>query len=126
LEYLDRSTNSDFNRLAIAGYSFGDRIALEASLQSPLIQTVALIGCPISSLQESRIHALAKPALFVSGENDHMSPNNKLLQIIKHFSKRPEVLSIHDADHFLSGYETDVTDIVARFLKCRLVNTTAG
>ena len=89
-------------RVVLAGYSFGAGIA--STLVSEDVVACALIACPTQRLGPDTPVATTKtPLLLISGDRDHVSSVNALLN-----AKRDgvEVVTVAGADHFWWGHET--------------------
>ena len=91
-------------RVVLAGYSFGTGIA--STLVDEDIAACALIACPTQRLGPETLIATTKtPLLLISGDRDHVSSVNALLN-----AKRDgvEVVTVAGADHFWWGHETEL------------------
>lgn len=89
-------------RVVLAGYSFGAGVA--STLVDEDIAACALIACPTQRLgADTPIATTRTPLLLISGERDHVSSVNALLN-----AKRDgiEVVTVAGADHFWWGHET--------------------
>jgi alpha/beta superfamily hydrolase len=93
---------SGVDRVILAGYSFGAGVA--STLVDEDIAACALIACPTQRLgSDTPIATTQTPLLLISGDRDHVSSVNALLN-----AKRDgiEVVTVSGADHFWWGHET--------------------
>jgi uncharacterized protein len=89
-------------RVILSGYSFGAGIA--STLVDEPIAACALIACPTQRLgSDTPLATTQTPLLLISGDRDHVSSVNALLN-----AKRDgvEVVTVAGADHFWWGHET--------------------
>jgi alpha/beta superfamily hydrolase len=95
-------TLSGVRRVILGGYSFGAGIA--STLVDEDIAACALIACPTQRLGADTLIATTQtPLLLISGENDHVSSVNALLNARR---DGVEVVTVAGADHFWWGHET--------------------
>ena len=88
-------------RVILAGYSFGAGVA--STLVEEDVAACALIACPTQRLGGDTLIATTRtPLLLISGDQDHVSSVNALLN-----AKRDgvEVVTVAGADHFWWGHE---------------------
>jgi alpha/beta superfamily hydrolase len=93
---------SGVQRVVLSGYSFGAGVA--STLVDENIAACALIACPTQRLGADTLIATTEtPLLLISGDRDHISSVNALLN-----AKRDgvEVVTVAGADHFWWGHET--------------------
>ena len=105
----------DAGRMGIAGYSFGAGVALGVAAQGGLVQAVALVSCPDTSLNHHGAHSLVTPKLLVSGDRDHVTDPRLFTFLTGRFLAPKEVHLLEGADHFLRGYEEEACSLVADF-----------
>jgi alpha/beta superfamily hydrolase len=90
--------------VVLAGYSFGAGIA--STLVDEDIAACALVAAPTNRLGADTLVATTHtPLLLISGDRDHVSSVNALLN-----AKRDgvEVVTVAGADHFWWGYESQL------------------
>ena len=86
----------------LAGYSFGAGVA--STLVDEDIAACALIACPTQRLgPDGPVATTRTPVLLVSGDRDHVSSVNALLNNQR---EGVEVVTVAGADHFWWGHET--------------------
>jgi uncharacterized protein len=88
--------------LALAGYSFGARIAALVGCQDPRIMGLALIGLPLAMYDFGCLNETRIPILMVAGRVDPYCPPAELARLA---DRLPSVtaVSIEGADHFFLG-----------------------
>jgi hypothetical protein len=97
-------TVEGIERIVLAGYSFGAGIA--STLVDEDVAACALVACPTQRLgPDSPVATTRTPVLLISGDRDHVSSVNALLN-----AKREgvEVVTVTGADHFWWGYESQL------------------
>jgi alpha/beta superfamily hydrolase len=98
-------------RVILAGYSFGAGVA--STLVDEDIAACALVACPTQRLGADTLIATTKtPLLLISGDGDHVSSVNALLN-----AKRDgvEVVTVAGADHFWWGHESQLHGALTEF-----------
>jgi alpha/beta superfamily hydrolase len=103
-------------RLVLAGYSFGARMA--AAVVDASCTALVLVSVPTSGLTErsSSLMAYGGPVLFVSGNGDHLSSAEALTEAATLVQSLARVMVVDGADHFWWGREEDLREAVAGFL----------
>ncbi|MBI5876224.1 MAG: dienelactone hydrolase family protein [Chloroflexi bacterium] len=108
----------DPDRLALAGYSFGSRVALPYALTDPRIKAVATLGFPARRFVQSTLD-LHIPVLLLAGEADTTTP----LHYIEQFHARHPTTTLHvmpGANHHFHGEEPQAAEAVAQFFQLHL------
>ncbi|MFO8080533.1 MAG: alpha/beta fold hydrolase [Armatimonadota bacterium] len=128
LAFLRGEDGVDGDRVALAGYSFGAKMAAKAAADAKDVAAIACVGFPTGrdelSLEDWQFLADVKqPLLFVTGTEDQYAsiPNIKVLR--DHHELDAQVLPIEGADHFFTdaGKCTMMGIEVARFISKHLV-----
>jgi alpha/beta superfamily hydrolase len=104
---------SGVQRVVLGGYSFGAGVA--STLVDEDIAACALIACPTQRLgADTLIATTDTPLLLISGDRDHVSSVNALLN-----AKRDgvEVVTVAGADHFWWGHETALHTALKAFFE---------
>jgi alpha/beta superfamily hydrolase len=88
--------------LAIAGYSFGSRIAALVGSRDDRVRGMALIAPPLAMSDFGFLADRKVPTLVVTGTRDQYCPPDELARFI---AARPwiEAVAIEGADHFFFG-----------------------
>jgi alpha/beta superfamily hydrolase len=91
----------DPRRVAVAGYSFGARIALEVGAADERIQALVGISPPLSRGGVEVLKGCAKPTLLIAGSEDHLVPPDQLVAAAERFLPAPsQWIVVPGADHF--------------------------
>jgi alpha/beta superfamily hydrolase len=88
--------------LALAGYSFGARIAALVGSRDPRIAGLALIAPPLAMYDFGCLEGTRVPTLMVAGTVDQYCPQAELARLAERFTWTTAV-SIEGADHFFFG-----------------------
>ena len=88
--------------LALAGYSFGARIAALVGCQDPRVVGLALIAPPLAMYDFGCLEGSRVPTFIVAGTVDSYCPPAELARLAERFAWAT-VVSIEGADHFFFG-----------------------
>lgn len=94
-----------YERVVIAGFSFGSVVGLNVGAQDPRAVALCGLGLPVA-LQDRPLDAIqssAKPKLFVSGDRDEFGPLELLRPWFDEAAEPKELCIVPDADHFFTG-----------------------
>ena len=110
LDFLASRKEVDARRLAVAGYSFGARVALPVAFADDRVKAVVLVSPPAdcSVLRES-----SKPWLIIYGSRDDFVPREGLPSLV---SPQVQVKMVDGADHFWLGHESKLAQEAVFFL----------
>jgi alpha/beta superfamily hydrolase len=104
--------------VSLAGYSFGAARAAAASQQSiDPPASLMLVSPPLRSNSDLQLPASGRPVLLISGDQDSVCPEEALNALAATISPAPDRLVIEGADHSWWGYEDQLRDAVAGFLR---------
>ena len=112
LEALSRATSGA--PTAIAGYSFGARIAALVACDDPRIRGLALIGPPLGAYDFACVEGVRAPTLMVAGTNDSYCPAPDFARLAARLPSATAV-SIEGADHFFLGKLFPLGEAVAKW-----------
>ena len=87
-------------RFAIAGFSFGSRIALKLALDYPQATKVIPIGYPTKYPNREYISGIAIPKVFIHSTNDEHGPRPEFEAFFATLPEPKEVRWIESKDHF--------------------------
>ncbi len=125
-ELLDAAAAVDRVRLEadgptlIVGWSFGAWVALRHAAADPRVAAAVLIGMPVAPAVRSErrplpslgeLESLTTRVLFVTGDGDEYCPISELRNVAA-WVPHGEVLALPDTDHFFSGRERDLAELV--------------
>ena len=114
LAYLRGLSGVDPDRIALAGYSFGAAVALRGAAAEDLC---AFIAVSLPTMMPLTNVTLARPALFVSGDEDEYSDAEDLTEFVASLGAQAELKLLPGLGHFWFGGERDLVDIAGAFLK---------
>ncbi len=120
LDFLAAQPWVDSNRIALAGFSFGSRIALShlaAHPRDPRIAAVVAIGFPLATRDLSHLGRWPGPKLFITGEHDNFCPPDQLAAFVASLPPPALRAVIKDVGHFLIGREPAAGLMTAEFLR---------
>ena len=111
--------------LAIAGYSFGARVAALVAGRDTLVSGVALIAPPLTMYDFGCLDGRRIPTLMVAGTADTYCPADEFRKLEARFPW-VETVSIEGADHFFFGKLFPLGQAVAEWARRRLPARGAG
>src|SRR5215510_5381374 len=111
LEFLSRATGAP---TAIAGYSFGSRIAALVACGDPRIEGLALIAPPLGMYDFACVEGVRAQTLVVAGTNDSYCPAPDFARLGARLPSATKV-SIEGADHFFFGKLFPLGEAVAQW-----------
>ncbi|MBM3785312.1 MAG: alpha/beta fold hydrolase [Acidobacteria bacterium] len=88
---------------AIAGFSFGSRIALRIASQRPELKFAIAAGFPTVYKDRSYLEPCQVRRTFIHSTNDEFGPMPELQAVVAELSGPPELVFIEAADHFFAG-----------------------
>ena len=128
LAFLQAHQAVDGDHVALAGYSFGSRMAAEAAGEAEDVAAVACVGFPTGhgavTFEDWEFLADVKqPILFLSGTEDQYSSIPNIVTLRDHHELAARVMPIEGADHFFTdpGKRAMMGIQVAQFLSMKLV-----
>ena len=115
LDYVANKEVVDSDRIGLAGYSFGSAVAADAA--TSLIPALALIALPLSMMEEDggALATYPGPVLLLSGGEDGGSNAEGLDKLATKMTGATRVEIEAGADHFWSGHEQAVSDVVGEY-----------
>ncbi len=118
----------DAERVAVAGYSFGSLMAVQAAARDEAIAAVACIGFPtgqdlVRAADFPWLANLTRPFLFVTGTADEFSSVANIMALREHYALNARVLPIEGGDHFFTdaAMRSRMGIEVAQFLSVQLL-----
>jgi alpha/beta superfamily hydrolase len=120
LAYLRGLSEVDPDRITLAGYSFGAAVALRAAAAEELR---AFIAVSLPTMMPLTSVTLARPALFVSGDEDEYSDAEDLTEFVASLGAQAELKLLPGLGHFWFGVENDLAAIVGAFLRTHVTVT---
>lgn len=102
--------------VAVAGYSFGSIVGLDAGARDVRVHRLVGVALPIARRDASFLHGAGKATLLVSGDRDDISPVGRLRELVANMREPTQLQIVAGADHFLRGAEADVAAAAVAFL----------
>ncbi|MFI5266831.1 MAG: alpha/beta hydrolase [Chloroflexota bacterium] len=99
LDFLGR------DRVIMAGFSFGSRVALTVGAQDERATALCGLGVPVSTGGLDDVQASIKPKLFVQGRLDRYGPPEAMDPWFQAVAEPKRLDWIDGADHFFTGFE---------------------
>lgn len=128
LAFLRGQEAVDGERVALAGYSFGAKMAAKAAARDKQCAAVACVGFPTGheavTFEDWQFLAdIKQPVLFVSGTEDLYCSIPNIITLRDHNELDARILPIEGADHFFidAGKRAMMGIQVAGFLSMKLV-----
>lgn len=108
-------------RLALAGYSFGAAMAVGGGCSGRLAPlALALVSPPLQMLGAAALRVCRLPLLLIAGDQDPICPAGALQELAAQVDPPASAEVIEGADHSWYGYEAELRDSTAGFLRWQL------
>jgi hypothetical protein len=101
----------------LAGYSFGAWVNALGMAKFEEAQRLILVSPPVSVIDFSFLEYSPKIKLVICGSRDEIAEYKKVEKMLPKWNDQALFRVIQGADHFYSGYEEDLIDIVGGFLR---------
>jgi alpha/beta superfamily hydrolase len=105
--------------LAVAGYSFGAMVGLQAGASDARVHHLIGVALPVGRRDASFLLSAHKPTLLVSGDRDDISPLATLQALVASLPEPKQLVTIPGADHFFWGQEGQAAQAAVAFLQKR-------
>ena len=106
-----------YERVILAGYSFGARINAKVVAAGCEIDDHIMISPPVGFMSFDDIKKMPHTGLIVSGSNDEIAPVNLIENHIKQCDISVQYEIIKDCDHFYSASLGKLENIIELYLK---------
>jgi alpha/beta superfamily hydrolase len=104
--------------LDLAGYSFGAWVnAMGQELYPEVLQHLCLISPPVAFMDFSTLAYSPRIRMVISGSLDDIAPPSLIREMIGRWNPEAKFRVVEGADHFYSGYETELLKIMNGFLR---------
>ncbi len=100
ISYLN---NAGFNKITLAGYSFGAWVNLMVASNSTVIEKLVLISPPVDFIEFDVMANVSTLKLVVTGTRDEYASVRHVSKLITKWNKSALFKEIPGADHFYSG-----------------------
>ena len=101
----------------LAGYSFGAWVNALGMAKFEEAQRMIMVSPPVSVIDFSFLEFTPKIKLVICGSMDEIAEYKKVEKMLPKWNDQAMFRVIQGADHFYSGYEEDLIDIVGEFLR---------
>jgi alpha/beta superfamily hydrolase len=100
----------------LAGYSFGAWVNALGLTKFQDAQRLIMVSPPVSVIDFSFLEYSPKIKLVVCGSADEIAEYKKVEKMLAKWNEEAVFRVIQGADHFYSGYEQELMDIIGEFL----------
>ena len=101
----------------LAGYSFGAWVNALGLAKYEEAQRLIMVSPPVSVIDFSFLEYNSKVKLVICGSRDEIAEYKKVEKMLPKWNDQALFRVIQGADHFYSGYEEDLIDIIGEFLR---------
>jgi alpha/beta superfamily hydrolase len=105
LSWLATQAAARVDRVVLAGYSFGARVALAVAATDPRLRGLIAVAPPILRAETPRPTSFRGPKIFISGEADPYAPPEALSLWLDGLPEPKRLVILRGADHFFLGQE---------------------
>ncbi len=103
--------------LALAGFSFGAWVGLQAGCADSRIRAVAGLGLPLNFYTFDFLIDNPKPAIYLVGTNDEFCPRERMERFARRLPPTSRVHLIEGADHFFTDQLDQVQSLIQDFFQ---------
>ncbi|MGI8550812.1 MAG: alpha/beta hydrolase [Dehalococcoidia bacterium] len=111
------------DRLGLAGYSFGALMAVAGCRGPVRVNALVLVSLPLQMTAGIDFDGCPAGRLLLTGDNDPICPSAQLEALAGSLQPSPDCQIVEGADHSWVGYEAELRDIVAGYLRWQLLAT---
>jgi alpha/beta superfamily hydrolase len=101
----------------LAGYSFGAWVNALGLAKFEEAQRLIMVSPPVSVIDFSFLEYSPKIKLVICGSRDEIAEYKKVEKMLPKWNDQALFRVIQGADHFYSGYEEELIDIIGEFLR---------
>jgi len=101
----------------LAGYSFGAWVNALGLAKFEEARRLIMVSPPVSFIDFSFLEYCPEIKLVICGTRDEIAEYKKVEKMLPKWNDQALFRVIQGADHFYSGYEEDLIDIVGEFLR---------
>ena len=103
-------------KMDLAGYSFGAWVNALGLAKFGEAQRLIMVSPPVSVIDFSFLTYSPKIRLVICGSRDEIAEYKKVEKMLPTWNDKAELRVIQGADHFYSGNEEELADIIGDFL----------
>ncbi|MDX6289548.1 MAG: uncharacterized protein QOH42_1347 [Blastocatellia bacterium] len=123
LDYLAKHYPGE--EIALCGFSFGARVALEVGITDARVTRLISIGTPVDKYDFSFLDQCSKRILFVQGDRDEFGGVERLRELVAKMKAPVEVKVIKGAGHFFDDQLDELKRAITEWvLKVRGISPT--
>jgi alpha/beta superfamily hydrolase len=101
----------------LAGYSFGAWVNALGLAKFEEAQRLIMVSPPVSAIDFSFLEHSPRIKLVICGSRDEFAEYKKVEKMLPKWNDQALFRVIQGADHFYSGYEDDLIDVIGSFLR---------
>lgn len=105
------------SRIDLAGYSFGAWVSALGLDKFEEAQRLIMVSPPVSFIDFGFLEYSPKIQLVICGTRDDIAEYKKVEKMLPKWNDKAVFRVIQGADHFYSGYEEELIDIIEKFLR---------
>ena len=105
------------SRIDLAGYSFGAWVNALGLDKFKEAQRLIMVSPPVSFIDFGFLGYSPKIQLVICGSRDEIAEYKKVEKMLPKWNNEAMFRVIQGADHFYSGYEEELIDIIGAFLR---------
>ena len=116
LDFIDQRQGLDSSNLVLAGYSFGCWVGLKAAVGEKRPMRLIGVSPPVDMYDFGFLNSETRPKLLIAGDRDFVCSKAKFLKLAETIPEPKKIVVLNGIDHFHSGSEDRVVEIVLDFL----------
>lgn len=116
LAAMDFILDKGFEKIHLAGYSFGSRMNAALVSKGCKVEDHIMVSPPVAFMSFDDIEKMPCTGLIVTGTNDDIAPPSLVLKHIQRWGISPRFDIIENGDHFYSGGLKKLKTILTDYL----------
>jgi alpha/beta superfamily hydrolase len=117
LKFTSELSWVDKEKISILGYSFGAKVALNASLKTSMIKSLVLIAPAIKKISPNKLKSLNISKLLIYGEEDGLIQASDIKELFQNMVDPKQLSVIPNANHFFENNLDQVIKLVTDFFQ---------
>jgi len=115
LDFLTSAHQINSDKIGLAGYSFGTKVALPVALRNDRVRAIAFVSPFILDTDWENLKDYVKPKIFICGGDDCYVSANEIQQKVSVLPKPNQFHIVPRTDHFWWGFEGEAAKRVTSF-----------